>query len=220
MTQSTAIRSDAASSNRRDVFVQRNFSMDPFDGQSERAMKDHLGLYAGYVKQASAIEHALRDGNIGSGMAVLRPRETLARRLAFEANGVRLHELFFEQFVMSDRAGDGGFGRCVEDAYGSPEAWRADVKALGEARGPGWIVTTLDPGTGAVQNYWIDLHHLNTPANQTILFVLDLWEHAYWTDFGAAGRPKYIEAVLNGTKWPVIDARARGMSQQVPTAGS
>ena len=91
--------------------------------------------------------------------------------------------------------------------FGGIDGWLADVKTMGETRGSGWVVTFWDPAIGLLTNTWIDLHHLAVPVGQRVVFVLDLWEHAYWTDYGAKGRGKYIDGMLLDTDWGVVERR-------------
>jgi Fe-Mn family superoxide dismutase len=188
-----------------------DFSFPGLEGLSQDAMKTHLELYAGYVKEANGICAALANATSYSGASeAVHARESLARRLAFELSGVRLHELFFEQ-INPARAGKtperADFMNCLTRSFGGFNNWVEDVKQLGKTRGPGWVATYQDEDTGRLNNLWIDLHHLAIPATQHVVFVLDLWEHAYWDDYGAKGRPKYIADVLRQTDWAVMDQR-------------
>jgi Fe-Mn family superoxide dismutase len=136
---------------------------------------------------------------------VLVPRETLARRLAFEANGEHLHELFFEQFDQPASATGGLFDTAVSRRFGSFQGWQDDILELGKTRGPGWVATCLD--AQGVENYWIDLHELSVPADGAILYLVDLWEHAYWSDYGAKGRERFMRDLFANTNWQIVEQR-------------
>jgi superoxide dismutase len=45
------------------------------------------------------------------------------------------------------------------------------------------------------------------PAGHSIVFVLDLWEHAYLADYGSKGRDDYSEAALQTASPGCLDAR-------------
>jgi len=189
-----------------------DFSFPGLEGLSQDAMQTHLELYAGYVKEANAICAALADGASFSGVIeAVHARESLSRRLAFELSGVRLHELFFEQINPGSAAKtpdrDADFMNCLARSFSGYNNWIEDIKQLGKTRGPGWVATYQDEDTGRLNNLWIDLHHLAVPAGQQLVFALDLWEHAYWDDYGAKGRPQYIADVLRQTDWAVVDQR-------------
>ena len=72
------------------------------------------------------------------------------------------------------------------------------------------LVFALHPrslGPQGVENYWIDLHELTTPADSPILYLVDLWEHAYWTDYGAKGRERFMRDLFANSNWGVVEQR-------------
>ena len=48
-------------------------------------------------------------------------------------------------------------------------------------------------------NPWMD--------NKTPILGLDVWEHAFVLDYGAAGKGKYIDAFWNNLNWSVCERR-------------
>lgn len=189
-----------------------NFREFASPGLSAPTLATHLDLYRGYLAQANELLTALGDPALRKAAGgVARPRESIARRLSFELDGVKLHEWYFEQL-----AGAGGArapapssvaAEAMDMACGGFDGWRADVEVLAATRGIGWVVTAWDAGAGQLMNLWADLHHLSLPAATDIVFVLDLWEHAYWADFGPKGRAAYTRFVLDNTDWQVVEAR-------------
>jgi Fe-Mn family superoxide dismutase len=69
------------------------------------------------------------------------------------------------------------------------------------------VATVRDAETNRIFNTWIDLHHLAVPAAAQVIFVVDLWEHAYLLDFAPSDRGKYVECILSNTDWSVVDKR-------------
>lgn len=216
------MNADAASIPRDDPpYREQRFEFREFraGGLSSRALGTHLELYRGYLAQANALLGAVLDPEPRrNAAAVMRPRESIARRTSFELNGVKLHEWYFEQL-----AGRGGVAapasasvamEAMDVAFGGFDAWRDDIESLATVRGIGWVVAAHDPTGGQLVNLWADLHHLLVPAGLEVVFVLDLWEHAYWDDFGPKGRAQYARFVLDNTDWQVVEARfARGAEQ-------
>ena len=91
-------------------------------------------------------------------------------------------------------------------AFGSYENWLADFKILGMTRGIGWAVLVKDKSTGALMNIWIGEHDVGHLAGEEILLVMDVWEHAYMTDYGIK-RADYIEKFLSAIDWQVVEKR-------------
>lgn len=191
---------------------------------SKEALKAHVALYGGYVMHTNQLLEALRALLTGGPPpdASCR-RESLSRRLAFELNGLVLHEHLFEQMEEPTSAegprSDSCATQAMDHAYGGFESWRADIKLLAQTRGVGWVATFWDPDADYLINGWIDLHHLNVPAGQRLVFVLDLWEHAYGGDFGAAQRAAYVDATLAHTNWRVVERRCQPLPIGTAPAG-
>lgn len=61
--------------------------------------------------------------------------------------------------------------------------------------------------TGGLQNFWATDHENGNPPGFAPVFALDVWEHAYVKQFGAAGRKSYVEALLKNVDWSVVAKR-------------
>ncbi len=83
-----------------------------------------------------------------------------------------------------------------------------------KARGPGWIVTCFRAEGALTENFWIDLHEFGIPADHAVLHVVDLWEHAYWTDYGARGRDRYMRDLFRHSDWSVAGRRLEQARQR------
>jgi Fe-Mn family superoxide dismutase len=177
------------------------------NGISEDQIAQHWALYEGYVKNASALKEKLemlsKVENFGIEFTELK------RRWGFEANGVILHESYFEGL----KAGGGAPGDAVELAklikrdFGGFAAWRKEFAAVGKMRGTGWAILYFDPRSSTLTNAWIASHEDGHPAGSVPLLVVDVWEHAYMVDFGAAGRADYIDAFFKNVDWAKVESR-------------
>jgi|JI10StandDraft_1071094.scaffolds.fasta_scaffold154584_3 Fe-Mn family superoxide dismutase len=179
---------------------------------SAQSMATHLDLYRGYLKETNELCAAVRELQDEKAPRVpAHPREALSRRMSFELSGMRLHEWYFEQ--LSGRpsarapASSSVAAEAMDICFGGFEKWRADVRAVAETRGVGWVVSVWDPQVQHLANVWVDLHHLNAPAGQRVVYAVDLWEHAYWSDFGPKGRADYVSFLIENTDWTVVERR-------------
>jgi Fe-Mn family superoxide dismutase len=68
-------------------------------------------------------------------------------------------------------------------------------------------MTLSEPASGRLHNFWVDLHHLHMPADAQIVFVLDVWEHAYMIDFTPAQKAEYVKIILDNVDWAVVEKR-------------
>ncbi len=177
------------------------------EGFSEAALKNHFTLYQGYVNNTNKLADLLKA----------KPKEginpeyaELKRRFGFEFNGMRLHELYFENLGGKGGGPDksGQFVRKVTEAFGSYEAWEQDFKATGSMRGIGWAIVYQDNVTGWLFNQWINEHEMGHLAGCRPVLVMDVFEHAFFTDYGLK-RADYIAAFFKNIDWKVVDSRVK-----------
>ncbi len=134
----------------------------------------------------------------------------LKRRLAFEYNGMVLHEYYFGNLKRGggqDPRSDSMFRRAVEVSFGSYELWKADFASVGKMRGVGWAICYLDPPQGSLSNHWVTLHEVGNVAGFIPVLVMDVWEHAFLPDYKPAERPKCIEAFFSNINWQTVEER-------------
>lgn len=164
-------------------------------------MEAHLKLYSGYVKNLNRLNHGLANTEPGT------PEwSEMQRRVGFELNGVRLHELYFENLSPGGGASSRDTDATLSESWGSRSAWEMEFRSIGAMRGVGWAILYRDPFTHRLSNHWIDLHQNGHPAGFRPILLMDLWEHA----FTGMERERYIDAFFANLDWEEVDARLRG----------
>ena len=178
------------------------------DGFSETLLKNHFTLYQGYVtntnKLMDSLTAMLKEGKVGTPEYA-----ELKRRMGFEFNGMRLHEYYFGN-LGGKKALDksGKLGKKLAEDFGSYEDWERDFKGVGTMRGIGWTILYQDNVTGRLFNQWINEHETGHPAGCIPILVMDVFEHAFITDYGLK-RADYIEAFFQNISWGVVEGRLK-----------
>ena len=177
-------------------------------GFSDKLLKNHFILYQGYVKNINKIMETL-ERMLAEGRADTIEFAELKRRMGWEFDGMRLHELYFENLGDCNIInGKSSLLKKITENFGSYEAWEEDFKATAVIRGIGWTILYQDKSTGCLNNFWIDEHHIGHPVDGTALLVLDVWEHAYMLDYGLK-RANYIEVFFRSISWDVVAKRIK-----------
>lgn len=175
-------------------------------GFSEELLRNHFSLYEGYVVNTNRLAGELAAMRADGRLASPEFAE-LKRRFGWEWNGMRLHELYFENLGGSgDPAAAPRAIDIVKSAFGSYDAWLAEFKATGAMRGIGWVVTYVDQRNGFCWNAWVNEHDVAHAAGCVPLVVMDVFEHAYLTDYGIK-RPAYIDAFVAALNWEAVERR-------------
>jgi Fe-Mn family superoxide dismutase len=76
-------------------------------------------------------------------------------------------------------------------------------KALGG--GSGWVLLVFQPREGTLVNQWA-ADHTHAIAGGVPILALDMYEHSYHMDFGAAAG-QYVEAFMANINWACVYAR-------------
>ena len=173
------------------------------DGISRASIEAHYKLYQGYVNKRNEILGSLADVDLGSANQVYSELRALKVDLTFAIGGIKNHELYFEHLGGSGGDPKGAFGELVAREFGSVAAWKTDLKATGIA-GRGWAWTAWDWDEGRLFNYIGDAQNTFPVWNATPLVALDVYEHAYFLDFGT-DRAAYIDAFFNNLDYGVVD---------------
>jgi Fe-Mn family superoxide dismutase len=177
-------------------------------GFSDTLLKNHFTLYQGYVNNTNKVMEILA-GMVNAGQEGTPEFAELKRRLGWEFNGMRLHELYF-----GNLGGDGDVAKAPrlmqkkQEQFGSAETCAKDFKATAVMRGIGWVVMYQDMESGLLLNQWINEHDGGHPAGCNPILVLDVFEHAFITDYGLK-RADYLEAFFKNVNWDVVEKRLR-----------
>jgi len=177
-------------------------------GFSDALINNHFTLYQGYVTNTNKVLDAL-DALLKSDKAATPEFAELKRRLGWEFNGMRLHELYFENLGASAPLDSSGkLASKMAESFGSVEAWEKDFRATGAMRGIGWVVLYQDLANGKLINFWVNEHDVANPSGCQPILVMDVFEHAFMLDYGLK-RADYIESFFKNIQWSAAEARLK-----------
>ncbi len=184
-----------------ETFITKQFNIPELVGISAKNIEEHLKLYQAYVKNANTVLEKIQNSqNDTYELAELQ------RRFSFEFNGARNHEYYFASF-------EGGakeinkesklHGLIVKD-FGSFENFISKFKNIATTRGIGWAMLYYDKNTDTLLTAWVDEQHLGLLNGLSPILCLDMWEHAFITDYFPSGKKQYIEDFFKNLNWEVI----------------
>lgn len=194
-------------------YTAKTFDIPKLDGISEKTMEEHLGLYAGYVKNLNAISKLLPEYAQDSEKHAHALSE-LIRRRSFEFGGMRLHEYYFSQFEGGAKELDhsSALGKALAKDYVKAEHVQPYIKAIGNMRGPGWAILYWDKVAQQFLAGFSGEQHQGHFVTLPIVLALDVWEHAFILDYGAQGKGKYIDAFFKNLNWGVVEQRFEALT--------
>ena len=180
------------------------FAPDKLTGISEKMIVSHHdNNYAGAVKNLNKVEEALaKVAKDTPGFLVSGLRE---RELTY-TNSLILHEHYFGN-LGGDGKPAGAIEKALAAAHGTLARWEELFRAtaMGLGGGSGWVILDMNFHSGDLRTYWAGGHTQAVAFGQPLL-VLDMFEHAYAMDYGAA-HAKYIDAFFQNLSWDEVNKR-------------
>jgi Fe-Mn family superoxide dismutase len=174
------------------------------DGISRETIEAHYRLYEGYVAKRNEILSTLAEVDLAGAHQIYSQLRSLKVDLTFALGGIKNHELYFDHLGGSGGEPKGAFAQLVARDFGSAAAWKADLKATGlGARG--WAWSAYDWDEARLFNHIGDAQNTFPVWNATPLVALDVYEHAYFVDFGT-DRAAYIDTFFDNLDYTVVDA--------------
>ena len=174
------------------------FATTKLKGLSEKLITSHhANNYGGAVKNLIKVEEELAQLKPDTPPAIYGALKD--RALQFH-NSMTLHEWYF-----ANLGGDGKQSGPLAKVL--PSNWEQEFRntALSLGGGSGWVTLNFHPMTRELLISWSG-NHTQAAAGALPLLVLDMYEHSYAIDYGAAAA-KYVDAFFMNVKWDEVERR-------------
>jgi Fe-Mn family superoxide dismutase len=183
-----------------------SFAPEALSGISARTTEIHHGkLYAGYVTKRNEVESAMAELDKASANQIFSAWRGLKEGETFAANGMILHEVFFAILGGSGDATGTAVAAKITEQWGSFESFVTEFTATAMAA-RGWAILAYDPSDMKLHIFAADAQNQGGVWGATPLVPCDVYEHAYFIDFGS-DRKAYIAAFLQNVNWQEVDRR-------------
>lgn len=176
------------------------------NGLSERLIRSHWeNNYGGSVKALAVVKKQLAEALSNNDTPAFIYND-LKREHLLRTGSVVFHEYYFDNLGGSGQAG-ANERKVIADAFGSFDIWETEFRRIGAGLGggSGWVVLGFNTHTRQLENYWL-ADHAHSPAATLPILVMDMYEHAYQMDYGAA-TATYIDAFFKNIQWEAVAQR-------------
>lgn len=182
------------------------FPMDALKGISKNTIENHYEkLYKGYVAKYNEIKEQLAIVDREKANQTYSEYRGLKDGLSFSLDAIILHELYFDN-LGGKKSWEGlEVAGAIIDQHGSMEEFQDNLVASGMAA-RGWSVLGINPLDGKFVFFQCDQHNQGGIWNAVPILVLDVYEHAYFMDYGT-DRKSYLNVFWENLDWAVINDR-------------
>ncbi len=190
------------------AFTPKPLPFDPakLSNISERLIRSHWeNNYGGSVKALGVVKKQLAQALAEKDMPPFI-YNALKREHLLRTGSVVFHEYYFDNLGGSGQVG-ASERKAIALAFGSFDTWETEFRRIGTGLGggSGWVILGFNSHTRQIENYWL-ADHAHGPAATVPLLVMDMYEHSYQMDFGAAAS-RYIDAFFKNIQWEVVARR-------------
>lgn len=171
---------------------------------SEKALTEHIKLYESYKDMLERADLGLLTPNLPDVGMLDHELSTSGWSQGYALSGILLHELYFKnispnpewpesnRLISSLNSVFGSFDRCL------------DLLRSMSLVSRGWVVLAVRPSMpNSLRMFSMDSHDLGSVFGYIPILVIDVWEHAYWMDFGSS-KKDYVEGVIAHLDWKTI----------------
>ncbi|HUD20765.1 MAG TPA: Fe-Mn family superoxide dismutase [Candidatus Saccharimonadales bacterium] len=173
------------------------------NGISEKTMEEHYKLYEGYVKKYNEIEEKLKGVDLSAANQVSSEIRALIVERTFALGGVKNHESYFGILGGDGGEPSGKAKEIIDRDFGSFEKFKALLAAIGMSS-RGWAFVVYDFDLNKLAIHPGDSQNTYGVWNAELIMALDVYEHAYFLDFGIK-RADYIETFFKNIDWKKVD---------------
>ena len=183
----------------------------PFDekklkGISEKLIVSHWeNNYGGSVKALNATNKKLAEVKDDKDFPPFLYNE-LKREHLMRTGSVVFHELYFGNLGGNEKLG-GSLEKEIKKHFSDVNAWETEFRKMGNGLGggSGWVILGYNFHLKRLENYWA-ADHMHSAAGAIPLLVMDMYEHSYQMDYGAAAA-KYVDAFFQNIDWVAVEKR-------------
>lgn len=182
------------------------FDPSKLEGLSEKLIRSHWeNNYGGSVKALNTVKQKLAGLQEDTGTPAFIYND-LKREHLMRTGSMVLHELYFGNLGGHEPA-DAGTQKALSQTFGSQSAWEKEFRRMGAGLGggSGWVTLGYNLHSGLLENYW-QADHLHAPTATLPILVMDMYEHSYQMDYGAAAAG-YIDAFFRNIHWETVAIR-------------
>jgi Fe-Mn family superoxide dismutase len=174
---------------------------------SQKQFDDHMTLYKGYVDKTNEVtKKLLNEPRYAEANATWSHYRGLKKGETYAIDGVIMHELYFQNLFGPQGSMGKKAGYVMERYFGGYNNWQDDFTACAmSARG--WAVCVYEQRTETCRNILLDLHDEGQICSAYPLIVLDMYEHAYFLDYGT-NKKDYINKFIHHIAWDTVEKRA------------
>lgn len=184
----------------------QTFDFKSINGISMKQLDEHYKLYVGYVNKLNEIwDTPYIPSNYTGSNATYSKMRSLKLVETYSLDGVKLHQLYFQNMTGGNNTPYGPLLNAIINQFSSYDNFISYLTNVGLSM-RGWAILAIDSIDSKFHIIGSDLHDTGAVWRSYPILVMDVYEHAYFMDFGA-DKEKYISTFIKNINWSVLNDR-------------
>lgn len=186
--------------------IPQKYNFSTVKGITKKQLEEHYKLYTGYVTKVNEIWGTTVDAkSFGESNPTFSKMRSLKLGETYAVDGVKLHQMYFENMTGGYNKPTADILNLIKRDFKTYENFLEYFKSVGLAM-RGWAILAIDPLDNKLHVFGSDAHDVGAVWNSIPLLIMDVYEHAYFMDFGT-DRKKYIDTFIENINWQVVNNR-------------
>ena len=184
----------------------KQFSFNGVDALTEKQLAEHYKIYTKYVNKTNETMNALSgQSDFGQPDNTYSTVRGLKVGEAYAFDAVKLHEYYFGNLNKQNSKCEGKVLDMINSQFGSYANFEKKFKDVAHSV-RGWAVLSYDKTLKNLHICGLDAHDKGVIVDSAPLMVVDVYEHAYFMDYGQ-DTTTYINKVMMNVDWKVANDR-------------
>ena len=182
------------------------FNFKSVKGISMKQLDEHYKLYVGYVTKLNEIWNIpYLPSNYTDSNPTYSKMRSLKLGETYALDGTKLHNLYFQNITNGNNTPYGPVLDVITKQFSTFDNFVSYLTNVGLSM-RGWAILTIDSIDKKLHIIGSDLHDTGAVWLSYPILVMDVYEHAYFIDFGT-DRKKYIATFIQNINWSVLNQR-------------
>lgn len=184
----------------------KTFDFKSVQGISKKQLDEHYKLYISYVTKLNEIWNSTYSQTEYSGSnAIFSKMRSLKLGETYALDSVKLHELYFENMTGGNNSPYGNLLNAIINQFSSYDNFVSYLINVGLSM-RGWAVLSIDSIDNKLHIIGSDSHDTGAVWLSYPILVMDVYEHAYFMDFGT-DKKSYISTFIHNINWNILNNR-------------
>lgn len=190
------------------------FDFESINGISKKQLDEHYKLYVGYVNKLNEIWNtSYTPDNFTGSNATYSKMRSLKLGETYALDGVKLHQLYFQNMTGDNNTPNGPILDTITNQFSSYDNFISYLTNVGLSM-RGWAILSIDSIDSKLHIIGSDAHDVGAIWLSYPILVMDLYEHAYFMDFGT-DKGSYISTFIKNINWNILNERFKAHSSSM-----